>query len=176
MLIGRKKEQKALTSAWERASNRDPQLAVVWGRRRVGNTYLLASFASGRRAIYFTATRQDTEERQLARFTDRLREQLGDKVSELITGPFSDWESAVRFVVRLAEQEPLLVVIDEVPRLNSAAGNFGDLVSAVWENHVRDQRLMLVLSGSAVTVMEEMLGPQGGLHRRPGLEMRMDPF
>jgi AAA+ ATPase superfamily predicted ATPase len=93
-----------------------------------------------------------------------------------MTGPFPNWEAALRFVVRLAEHEPLLVVIDEAPRLSSAAGNFGDVVSAVWENHVREHKLMLVLSGSAVAVMEEMLGPKGGLHRRPGLELRMDPF
>jgi hypothetical protein len=36
--------------------------------------------------------------------------------------------------------------------------DFADVVSAVWENRVRDQQAMLVLTGSAVSVMEEMLG------------------
>ncbi|MFC6871067.1 ATP-binding protein [Haloechinothrix salitolerans] len=175
-LIGRHRERRALAAAWERSQAGDPQLAVVWGRRRVGKTYLLTDLAEGTRSVYFTATRQDSEERQLQRFTDRLREQLGETVTDLMTGPFPDWEAALRFVARLAEHEPLLVVIDEAPRLNSAAGDFGDLVSAVWENHIRDQSLMLVLSGSAVAVMEEMLGPHGGLHRRPSVELRMDPF
>jgi len=162
--------------AWERAQAGDPQLGVVWGRRRVGKTYLLTHLAENKRSVYFTATRQDSEERQLERFTARLREQLGDAVADLMTGPFPDWEAALRFVARLAEREPLLVVIDEAPRLSSTAGDFGDLVSAVWEHHVRDHSLMLVLSGSAVAVMEEMLGPHGGLHRRPSVEMRLDPF
>lgn len=175
-LIGRKREQRALAAAWQQTESGVPQLAVVWGRRRVGKTFLLSDFAADRKSVYFTATRQDSETRQLERFTDRLREQLGDAVADLMTGPFPDWESALRFVVRLAERDSLLVVIDEAPRLNSTAGNFGDLVSAIWENHVRDQRLMLVLSGSAVAVMEDMLGPHGGLHRRPSLELRMDPF
>jgi uncharacterized protein len=76
-------------------------------------------------------------------------------------------QDAVRLAV--AERPDVLVTYD---------GQFtpGDLVSAVWENHVRDQQLMLVLSGSAVAVMEEMLGPHGGLHRRPSVELRMDPF
>lgn len=64
--------------------------------------------------------------------------------------------------------------VDEAPRLNSAAGDFGDLVSAVWENDVRDHCLMLVLSGSAVTVIEEMLGPHGGLHRRAAVRHRTE--
>ena len=68
------------------------------------------------------------------------------------------------------------MVLDEAPRLTGGHTDFADTVSAVWENHVRDQRLMLVLTGSAVAVMEQMLGPQGGLHRRAGVERRMDPF
>ena len=70
----------------------------------------------------------------------------------------------------------MLVVIDEAPRLLASQPDFADLVSAVWENRVRDQQAMLVLTGSAVSVMEEMLGAQGGLHRRAALELRLDPF
>ncbi|WP_158542881.1 ATP-binding protein [Phytoactinopolyspora halophila] len=175
-VIGRERELSRLASAWQNAETGRPELAVVWGRRRVGKTYLLSHFAGSRRSVYFTATRQDTEERQLERFTERLREQLGESVTDEMTGPFPTWEAALRFVARLARHEPLLVVIDEAPRLSSTAGDFGDVVSAVWENHVRDQKLMLVLSGSAVAVIEEMLGPRGGMHRRPTVELRMDPF
>jgi AAA+ ATPase superfamily predicted ATPase len=58
----------------------------------------------------------------------------------------------------------------------SNASAIDDLISAVWEGRVTDQKLMLVLSGSAVAVMEQMIGPQGGLHRRATIERRMDPF
>lgn len=175
-LIGRVTELADLTAAWERACAGEPQLAVVWGRRRVGKTYLLTHFARDKHAVYFTATRQDSEERQLHRFTERLREQLGDEVRDLVPAAFPDWEAALRFVVRLAERAPLLLVIDEAPRLIAGRSDFADLISAVWENAGRDHRLMLVLTGSAVAVMEEMLGPHGGLHRRADLERRMDPF
>ncbi len=149
---------------------------MVWGRRRVGKTFLLSHFAGQKRAVYFTATRQDSNERQLARLADRIREQLGDEVEDLLAAPFRDWESALRFLVRLAESAPLLVVIDEAPRLLASQPDFADLVSAVWENRVSRQQLMLVLTGSAVSVMEQMLGAQGGLHRRAALELRLDPF
>ncbi len=175
-IIGRTAERTALAAAWERATAGEPQLVVVWGRRRVGKTYLLTHVASDRRAVYFTATRQDSEQRQLRRFADRIREQLGDEVTDLVPEGFPDWEAALRFVVRLATERPLLVVIDEAPRLLAGRADFADLISAVWENVVRDQRLMLVLTGSAVAVMEEMRGPRGGLHRRATLELRMDPF
>lgn len=175
-VVGRCTELAELGAAWARAEGGDPQLAVVWGRRRVGKTYLLTHFAADKRAIYFTATRQDSEERQLRRFAGHLRDQLGEEVRDLAPDTFAGWEAALRFVVRLAEASPLLLVIDEAPRLAAGRSDFPDLVSAVWENAVRNQRLMLVLTGSAVAVMEEMLGPHGGLHRRAGLERRLDPF
>jgi len=175
-LIGRDPELAELGTAWSRAQLGVAQLAVVWGRRRVGKTFLLTHFAEGKRAVYFTATRQDSSERQLARLTDRIREQLGGEVEDLLAAPFQDWEAAIRFLVRLAGSAPLLVVIDEAPRLLASQPDFADLVSAVWENRVRGQQLMLVLTGSAVSVMEQMLGAQGGLHRRAALELRLDPF
>lgn len=175
-LIGRDQELADLNSAWTRTRSGVPQLAVVWGRRRVGKTFLLSHFAGEKRAVYFTATRQDSNERQLERLADRIREQLGDEVEDLLAAPFRDWESALRFLVRLAESVPLLVVIDEAPRLLASQPDFADLVSAVWENRVSGQQLMLVLTGSAVSVMEQMLGAQGGLHRRAALELRLDPF
>lgn len=175
-LIGRDQELADLAGAWALASSGVPQLAVVWGRRRVGKTFLLTHFAEAKRAVYFTATRQDSNERQLARLTDRIREQLGGEVEDLLSAPFQDWESALRFLVRLAEAGPLLVVIDEAPRLLASQPDFADMVSAVWENRVREQQVMLVLTGSAVSVMEQMLGARGGLHRRAALELRLDPF
>jgi uncharacterized protein len=174
-LIGRSVELADLTAAWNRTAAGEPQLAVLWGRRRVGKTYLLSHFARDKRAVYFTATRQDSDERQLRRFAEHVREQLDD-VADLAPETFPTWEAALRFVARLAERSPLLVVIDEAPRLTAGGADFGDTVSAVWENRIRSQRLMMVLSGSAVAVMEHMLGPQGGLHRRAGVERRMDPF
>lgn len=176
VLIGRGRELTELTAAWMRSVAGQPELAIVWGRRRVGKTYLLTHFAQGKRAVYFTATRQDTDERQLRRFAESVREQLGAEVADLAPASFPTWEAALRFVAGLARADPLLVVLDEAPRLTSGHADFADTVSAVWENHVRDQHLMLVLTGSAVAVMEQMLGPQGGLHRRAGVEMRMDPF
>jgi AAA+ ATPase superfamily predicted ATPase len=175
-IVGRATELAELDAAWVRATAGEPELAVIWGRRRVGKTYLLSYFARDKRAVYFTATRQDSEDRQLRRFAERLREQLGDEVRDLAPETFPTWEAALGFVARLAESTPLLVVIDEAPRLAAGHADFADTVSAVWENRIRRERLMLVLSGSAVAVMEQMLGPHGGLHRRAGVERRMDPF
>jgi AAA+ ATPase superfamily predicted ATPase len=48
-LIGRDQELAGLERAWTRARSGVPQLAVMWGRRRVGKTFLLTHFAADNR-------------------------------------------------------------------------------------------------------------------------------
>lgn len=175
-IVGRSAELAALEESWEQAVGGVPQLVALWGRRRVGKTFLLTHFAQGKSSVYFTATRQDSEQRQVGRLHVRAVDQLGERGRLLDLARPLDWEAVLRLLVETAATEPLLVVIDEMPRLLDGRPDFADLLSAVWENHVRDQRLMLVVTGSAVSAMEEMLGGDGGLRGRPQLQLRLDPF
>lgn len=176
VFVGREAELSTLAGAWKRALTGAPQLVAVWGRRRVGKTYLLNHFAAGKPHVYFTATRQDSEQRQLERLYVRIGEQLGGRARLLDLARPADWSGALRLLIELAADQPLLIVIDEMPRLLAGRPDFPDLLSAVWENHVRDQRLMVAVTGSAVSAMESMLGAGGGLRGRPHERIRLDPF
>jgi uncharacterized protein len=176
LFIGRAAELATLADCWERTVAGTPQLVAVWGRRRVGKTYLLNHFARGKPHVYFTATRQDSEARQLERLYERIAEQLGARARLVDLARPGDWAGALRLLIELAADEPLLVVIDEMPRLLAGRPDFADLLSAIWENHVRDQRLMLAVTGSAVSTMESLLGAGGGLRGRPHERIRLDPF
>ena len=50
--IGRKMELKALEDAYEKD---DFQMAVIYGRRRIGKTTLLRQFCQGKKSVFFTA-------------------------------------------------------------------------------------------------------------------------
>lgn len=67
-LIGRARELRDLQHAWEAAQRAEPQLVVLWGRRRVGKTFLLTALRRRERHVYFTATRQGSNRRQVDRF------------------------------------------------------------------------------------------------------------
>lgn len=68
------------------------------------------------------------------RYADYLRDQLGEDVADLIGGGFTDWEATLRFTLRMAAEQPLLVVLNEAPRLLAGRPDFADLLSAVWES------------------------------------------
>ncbi|GBC86278.1 hypothetical protein HRbin12_00264 [bacterium HR12] len=174
-LIDRAQERARLEAAWERARKGRPQLVVVWGRRRVGKTFLLTHFLRGKRGVFYGATEQ-AERVELGRLAEAVRRGLGVRASELLGGAFSSWETALRALAALAAEEPLVVVLDEVPYLTRSTPGFASIVQAVWDHSAPGTKLMLVLTGSAVGTMERLLGPGGALRQRPTELMRLDPL
>ncbi|MGH8933376.1 MAG: ATP-binding protein [Egibacteraceae bacterium] len=178
-LLDRRGELVALGSAWESAGLGMPQLVVVWGRRRVGKTFLMLHMLDrlprDALRVYHAATQQ-AERVELARFAESVERDLGSDVAESAGGGFASWEAALRFLAALGRQRPLAVVLDEVTYLTGSTPGFASIVQAVWdrESAAGASNLMLVLTGSVGTI-ERMVGGQGALHRRPTLELRLDP-
>ena len=91
-------------------------------------------------------------------------------------GRFASWEAALRFFAALAVDEPLAVVLDEVPYLVNSTAGFASVVQAVWDHIPEGTKLMVVLTGSAVAMMEAMVGAGGALRGRATLTLRLGPL
>jgi uncharacterized protein len=174
-LIDRAQETSTLDRTWEQASGGEPQMAVVWGRRRVGKTFLLSQFARGRRAVFFGATQQ-AEGVELARLADAVRRDLGDQAADLAGGGFASWETALRYFVALAADEPLMLVLDEIPYLLKSTPSLASIIQVLWDHVPANTKLMLVLTGSAVGMIEAMVGAGGALRGRPTVTLRLQPL
>ena len=138
---------------------------AVYGRRRVGKSWLLRAFAHGKPAVLLVADRR-AEAPQLGRFSDRLEPLFG--IRPALEGLPAFFEA----LYALAANEKLLVIIDEFPYLLPARErermDVLTSVQAVMEE--RDAaRLKLVLCGSTIGQMERLLsGPlRGRLTRLP---------
>ena len=174
-LLGRATDIAALEGAWAKAIEGAPQLVVLWGRRRVGKTFLISHFIQEKPAVFFGATQQ-AEAVELRRFADSIGRDLGQETLDLAGGTFSSWEAALRFVAAIAQQRPLIVALDEVPYLAGSTSGFASIVQVVWDHLRPGTQLMLVLTGSAVGTIESMLGAGGSLRGRPTLARRLDPM
>jgi len=141
----------------------------------VGKTFLLTHFVRERRSLFFGATQQ-AEAVELARLAEAVRIQLGDRTADLTGGAFGSWESALRALAALASDRALAVVLDEVPYLARSTRGFASIVQVLWDHLPPGTKLMLVLTGSAIGTIEEMLGAHGPLRGRPSVAMRVDPL
>jgi len=169
-LIDRERELAALDGA---AAARGGQLAIVWGRRRVGKTYLLEAFSRQQRSVSYTATAQSAPV-ELAAFTDAVRDQLG--ADGLPAGyAFGDWATALDFVTQRAAGERMIVVLDEFPYLAGSAPGLESVVQRWWDQRGKRSQVMLVLCGSAVAYMTG-IAAAAPLHQRATLSLYVPPL
>ena len=159
MFVDRQEELAALERAY--GSGR-AELLVIYGRRRVGKTELLREFCRGKPHVFFVATLGSDAE-QLAAFSTALWRQAQGAVPEGFT--FPSWEAAFTFSAQLPERP--LVVMDEFSYLVQANGAIPSLLQKAWDEALRSSRVMLVLSGSYVGLMErEVLAYRAPLYGR----------
>ena len=167
--VNREHELRAL----ERACR--PGMAVVSGRRRVGKTALLDHFAAARRSVFLPGTRAPVAE-ALRRLEERLRVVAPPLPGDLLDlGHLETWDAALGYLLARAQEEPLLVVLDEFPYLCEADPSLPSTLQARWD-HRGDSQLSVVLAGSHVGLMEELVASDAPLFGRPDMHLRLQPF
>jgi AAA+ ATPase superfamily predicted ATPase len=173
-LVDRERELAGLRGL---AASGRKQLAVVYGRRQIGKTYLLSHAWPDTRLFYFLAAALTPDlNRQ-----DLLRELSAWSGRTLDPADYPTWRTVFREIAALAEDDPLVVVLDEFQYLldPDAAGAGGALTSqlvAVWDRLPATTPLTLVLSGSEVSVMAHLHGGGEPLYGRVTWSAGLAPF
>jgi hypothetical protein len=140
-------ECRVLEEAWRRAVYGQPQLVLVEGHRRVGKTCLLTHFARGRRSLLLSTTQQ-ADAVELGRLVRAVDRQLGSRATEAI-GSVVSWQAALERIFRFGDEEPLLVVMDELPHFARTVPDMVAMLTRLWETMPARSHLMLVLTGWA---------------------------
>jgi len=150
-------------------------MAVVWGRRRVGKSWLLKKWASDKRAVLHVARNRSTtdELRALSRAVAAVAQ---PSRRDLVARPFLDFDDAFDVLAELAEREPLLLVLDEFPELLKSAPGLESTLRSIWERVEGTCNLKLVLCGSAVRAMEALQTEDAPLFNRMTLRLPVHPF
>ncbi len=171
MFFNRQAELKRLE---ERYKEKKAQLLIVYGRRRVGKTELLKEFARDKRNLYFLADLSSAKE-QLQEMTERVR--LLTQDASLLDNPFANWRALFAYLHRIAQREPLIVILDEYQYLQSSNRAMASIIQKAWDEELKDSRLFLVLCGSYVSFMErELLAYKSPLYGRRTGQLYVEPM
>ncbi len=161
---------------WDFASSDElgATLGLVYGRRRQGKTLLLELLALETGGFMFGATQQ-SEAQNLADLGAAYAAYrgLGQPVA------FAGFREAFGELLRLGEERPTAVIIDEFPYLVAATPALPSYVQQALTplGHARQgTRTRLILCGSALTTMSQLLGGGAPLRGRARMELVVRPF
>jgi AAA+ ATPase superfamily predicted ATPase len=175
-LIGRIPEIQILNDAF--ASNQ-AELIAVYGRRRVGKTYLVRTIYEKSIVFELTGLKDTNLAGQLENFTDTLAAAFYPKTP--LATP-RNWVGAFRMLSNALEghnsKHKRVVFLDEFPWLDTAKSGFLSAFDHFWNNWASKQsNLVVVICGSAASWMiQNIVRSKGGLHNRITRRMRLLPF
>ncbi len=165
-MIDRQEEFERLREAAAQA----PQLVVMRGRRRVGKSYLLDRGYADHRLVYFQA-----DEGEARGHLDLLATELGRLVRAPIA--FGDWNEALGALGEQAGQQPLVVVLDEFQWMLEAEPLLDSIIMRHFDHWERARiPVALVISGSALTLMEQLLEGDRPMFGRASYRPFLQPF
>lgn len=172
-LIGRKKELHEIGAIM---ANDRPELVAVYGRRRVGKTFLVRQSVGERLCFYITGVYQSPLKEQLRNFGDEMRARTGLK-----TANPKNWHEAFLMLndyLLSVPAENRVVFIDEIPWLDTPRSGFLREFDLFWNRYGSTcDRLKLFVCGSATTWMvSKFIGDRGGLHNRVTHAIYLGPF
>lgn len=177
-IIGRKKELKILqeTMASQRA-----EFIAVYGRRRVGKTYLIKQFFNQQSGIFFelTGLNDGSFEEQLTLFSESLSAAFYEDVHLALP---KNWMNALHQLTAIIEKTPknkrITLFFDELPWLATRKSGFLKALDHYWNTHwTYRKKLILIVCGSAASWMiEKLIYAKGGLHNRITITLPLQPF
>lgn len=150
------------------------ELFVLYGRRRVGKTELLTHFCEGKRHVFFVADQVPEQ---------TLRASLSKVVNDAMFGPgqvsavYNTWDDLLGTLARQAQDERLVVVLDEFPYLVAAHPPLASILQRIWDQSLKNSQIMLILNGSYIGMMEEtVLGYKAPLYGRRTAQYLLEPL
>lgn len=179
-IIGRKREQEEL---YRLAHSGKAEFVVVYGRRRVGKTYLVREYFDNHFDFYHTGLSPielDGErlmEKQLQSFYHSLKRYGSDASHQP-----ADWIEAFEMLITLLEKKErgrrLTVFIDEMPWMDTPRSGFITALEHFWNGWAAGQsHIMLIACGSATSwISDKLIQNKGGLYGRTTYEIHLAPF
>lgn len=174
-IIGRKREIELIENC---INSNKPEFIAIYGRRRIGKTYLVKQLLGEKFSFYMTGVYQCSKNEMLAYFSEQLALYSGKKQPRPKTWFEAFSQLRAYLSTLLEEKEQIIIFIDELPWLDTPKSNFIRALDLFWNGWASDQpNIKFIVCGSATTWMtNKLLGDKGGLHNRVTRKIYLAPF
>jgi len=173
-IIGRIEEIQRLS---DYVDSDKAEFLVVYGRRRVGKTFLIKQFFKEKFTFYFSGAENASKQQQLFNFSVAL-----NKYSGMEFPPVDSWQKAFvqleNYLQGVKTRGRKVIFIDELPWLDNAKSGFLSAFEYFWNTYASSKKeIFLVACGSATSwITNKIIRNRGGLHNRVTRQIRLQPF
>lgn len=172
-MVGRKQEIGMFKKLM---NSRKSEFAALFGRRRVGKTYLIRSFFQANFRFQMTGIANVDLAQQLQNFHISLAK-YSDQNQQA-----NNWLEAFQLLIKHLEADTgtgkKVVFIDELPWFDTPKSNFIQALEHFWNSwaSARTDILLIVCGSSASWMINKLINNTGGLHNRVTKRMKIQPF
>lgn len=176
VIIGRENEIKILERLLQSG---DPEFLAVYGRRRVGKTFLIRNYYSSNMIFSYSGLLKGTTAEQLLNFTQQLNTWFPDK---RIPFPPATWQKAFQVLTECIDSvkhnNKKVIFFDELPWMDTHKSNFLSFFGYFWNTYASQRPdIIVVICGSAASwIIDKVVNNKGGLHNRITQRVRLLPF
>jgi uncharacterized protein len=176
IVLGREDEKSTLERILE---SKQPELVAVYGRRRIGKTYLIMQHLKNHFVLEYSGIHNVDNAVQLSQYTKALTVQLNDGVK--LQEP-ADWFEAFDITAVLLKKKlkrkKAVIFLDEFPWMHTQKSNFLPAFEQFWNTWAsRQPAIAVILCGSAASWMiKHLVRNKGGLHNRITQKIALQPF
>lgn len=173
MIVGRKQEQQELLAAYQAEYSK---FIAVYGRRRVGKTYLIRETFNYSFTFQHTGMARGKMKDQLLSFRESLQKVAGKRYNQ-----FKNWYEAFFALEAWLESLPegkKVIFLDELPWMDTPKSNFISGLEHFWNAWASARKdILLIVCGSATSwIVNKLINNHGGLHNRITDKIKLNPF
>ena len=174
-IVGRIAEQTALKETFE---NNKSELIALYGRRRIGKTFLIREFFKTSIVFEVTGLFDGNMNDQLDNFTKELKKRTKKFDLDVPNSWLDAFTNLEAYIDSLKGEKKKVIFIDEFPWIATAKSKFLMAFENFWNTYcTKRDDLIVVICGSAASYMvQKIINNKGGLHNRISRKIRLLPF
>ena len=177
-MIGRKEERRLLN---ELAASKEAEFVAVYGRRRIGKTFLVRETFGDDFFFSYTGVANSTARQQRTEFAKSLRKHGWKPKAGGADVPgnwFEAFDALRDLIMKAKTKSRLLIFIDEMPWMDNKKSDFIPAFENFWNGWASGRKnIMLIVCGSATSwITKKIFRNKGGLYNRITRQIALSPF
>lgn len=153
------------------------EFLAVYGRRRIGKTYLIKNVYENDMTFEFTGTQYGSMSNQIIKFFDKIKYHFPKQEYQASPKTWAEAFTMLKESLIKNKTKKKVIFFDELPWIAGKRSNFLEELAYWWNDWASAQNIIVVICGSAASwMLNRVVNNKGGLHNRVTKRINLKPF